>query len=93
MSVCVSWALPQALASDIILPLRSIRVGPYFELSTALEEKRRGYFVPNDGFARSVGRDFRPGLSGVILDHVSRCPAHYPVPVGSSLSAVLASIA
>jgi hypothetical protein len=76
MSVCVSWALPQALASDIILPLPAIRVGPYFELSTALEETGRGYFVPKDGFARSVGRDSRPGLSGVILDQVSSCPAH-----------------
>ncbi len=75
MSVSVSWTLPQALASDIILPLPAIRVGPYSELSTALEEMGRGYFVPKDGLARSVGRDSEPGLSGVILDHVSRCPA------------------
>jgi len=43
--------------------------------STQLGEITRGYFVPKEGLSRSVGRDSRPGGSGVVLGQVSGCPA------------------
>jgi len=37
MSVGLSWALPQALASDIILPRLIIRIGSYSEIRPSSE--------------------------------------------------------
>jgi hypothetical protein len=44
-SVCISWELPQALASDSISPVRSIWLTPTSGIRPP-EEHTEGYFVP-----------------------------------------------
>lgn len=78
----------EALASETILSLWGIRLTPAQGIDLLLRATHRDYFVPDIRLTLYLGRHYLPGLLEVITGLNSPASSVYPLPFGTSLSAL-----